>query len=296
MQTQAGYLKQLRQLQADLKVPIAYAGDIFDRWNAPAKLCNFLIDHLPPGYAVPGQHDLPYHSWDLIEDSGFMNLCKAKVLTLLEQNKPIILKNSKTKSCYCYIQGFGWKQKLVPFDWASTVQHIPDVCKIAIIHKYAHCGESTAYYGAPISDHVSKFEKDLKGFDYAIFGDNHKPFCKKSKKTTFINCGSFMRRKSDERSHMPSVCVIYRSLKGKRIWDRYYVDTKADLMLFGPVADKPKSDPEELLGSPDFIQAVLDSYKDSDNPINFSEAVKVHLKSGNFGKKVVKLVLEALGE
>ena len=77
MGVQAGYLNQLKQLAVDSNysfgtLPIAFAGDLFDKWNVQPELINFALEHLPDGMiCVPGQHDLPNHRLDQVHRSGY---------------------------------------------------------------------------------------------------------------------------------------------------------------------------------------------------------------------------------
>ena len=72
---QKTYINQLKYI-ANGK-PILVAGDIFNRWNANPELINFLIEELPILHAIPGNHDLPNHSFDEIERSAYWTLVKA---------------------------------------------------------------------------------------------------------------------------------------------------------------------------------------------------------------------------
>jgi DNA repair exonuclease SbcCD nuclease subunit len=86
LETQANYLRQIDDIARSLGVPVLIAGDVFDRWNAPAELINFAIDHMPTGVlSVPGNHDLPNHDLDQIERSAYWTLVRAGALSYLDE-------------------------------------------------------------------------------------------------------------------------------------------------------------------------------------------------------------------
>lgn len=279
-----------------LEIPIGCAGDVFDKWNASAKLCNYLIDILPRMYAVPGQHDLPYHSYELIEDSGFANLLKAGKIDMTEKGSFVGRFDHNFE-----LHGFGWEQPLMTPKKHNphTAQGDSKVVKIAIVHHYiwkeAKEGflPATRFPGASYNDRCCALAKQLKGFDIAVFGDNHIPFEWEDEDGEDVpkvfNCGSFMRRKSDD-THRPSVGVIFSD----KTVHRYYL-TSADKDIVTAKKDRPgaKIDPEEVLGNPELIEAIMEM-SDKDTPITFPEAVRHALRNGKIGKHIRQIILKAL--
>lgn len=112
-----------------------------------------------------------------------------------------------------------------------------------------------------------------------------------------INCGSFMRRKTDERFHRPAVYVIYKSKNNERLFDRYLLDVSKDVITWNTISDNQVSNPEDILGSSDLIESIMALHsKTSDTPITFSETVRAYLKNNSIGKKLTEVILKALGE
>jgi hypothetical protein len=109
---QANYLTQLGNLAlvgSMLPIPILIAGDIFDRWNAPAELINFVIAHMPKyTWAIPGQHDLPHHNYDEITKSAYWTLVEAGCIYNIPPHQPV---NTHTS---LRVHGFPWGCKLTP--------------------------------------------------------------------------------------------------------------------------------------------------------------------------------------
>src|SRR5580765_2947060 len=173
MEVQKKYLAQVRMIADHSSIsgplPVLCAGDIFDRWNPPPELINFALRELPDGMiCVPGQHDLPNHRMDQIHRSGYGVLVQAKKIKDIAGQ---ILKAAKI-----HIYGFGWNQDI------TLPKYIPGngLLNIALIHHYCWA-IGHQYPGAPEDSHLNAFMKQLKGYDVAVFGDNHKSFLQELK-------------------------------------------------------------------------------------------------------------------
>lgn len=211
----ADTLKQIRDLRVSLltniikdtgDLPIFYAGDIFDKWNNPPQLVNFAIDHLPRGYAIAGNHDLPYHSPESLKNSSYGTLMRAKVIHNLDKPYPLgaFRRSRNSMNHHHYV--------IVPFPYGSDIDTMPEWTNseksnipIALVHRYVW-DKGTGFPGAAEEDNATaRFAKMLKmGFRAAFFGDNHKPFSQ----GTFVNCGGLFRRTSLEYDHTPHVYIL----------------------------------------------------------------------------------------
>lgn len=190
--------EMVKTINGDGREPVVvYAGDIFDQWNAPAKLINFAIDHLPYGFAIPGQHDLPNHNYHAITSSAYWTLVRAgKLRDIDPERNPL---------CVGQYQLWGF-----PWGWDVDAPHCGPLCKqVAIIHRYIW-RRGCSYEGADRDSMVVRWRADLEqsGYDYAFFGDNHKGFLSQGK-IPICNCGAFMRRNVDECDYVPCVGVLY---------------------------------------------------------------------------------------
>jgi DNA repair exonuclease SbcCD nuclease subunit len=196
LRAQQRSLDELAGLAKEHNVPILFAGDVFDHYDAKPALINFAIDHLPPMYAIPGQHDLPLHNLADIEKSAFWTLVKAKIITQVPLDGLTIGP--------IRVYGFPWGAQVS----APSILEKRSI-KIALHHAYRwikNCG----YEGAPEESRLGVGKEiPYEGFDIVITGDNHIPFDLHYEKTKryIFNCGSFYRRKSDER-HQPRVGLI----------------------------------------------------------------------------------------
>jgi len=202
-------LKWLKEQQRTCDVPILCAGDIFHRWNPPPELINFVLQELPTMYAVPGQHDLPYHSYDEIKKSAYWTLVKAgKIMNLLPTDTYQVVSN-----------GIALRLRGFPFGFpleSSKRYDLPGM-DIAVIHDY--CWESGfSFPGAPEMKNANEHSKVGSGYDVLVFGDNHKGFLKTDiRKMSILNCGTFFRRNVDEIDYQPYIGLIYSDGSVKRV-------------------------------------------------------------------------------
>lgn len=172
-------------------VPILIAGDLFDRWNSPVELVNFASDVLPKDcYAIPGQHDLPNHSYEHIERSAYWNLCQSGVITNLFPYGRKVINDVD-------VQAFPWG---TPLDTSSS--KYPGI-KLALCHHFVWSA-GTGFVGAFDGDRASSISKQIEGFTLGVFGDNHKAFSEGS----VFNCGTLMRRHLNEIKYKPRVGLV----------------------------------------------------------------------------------------
>ncbi len=215
---QARPLAELRGLQERYRCPVIVAGDIFDDgWRphrCPAQLINFALGHLPDGaYAIPGQHDLPYHSYDALEKSAYWTLVRAGKIENIEPGVPLPLPG-------LVLHGFPWGFEVEPWVGGSVS---PFGVRLAVIHAYIWTQE-TGYQGASEESRLGSWLECLSGYDASVFGDNHKGFLHTG---NILNSGTFQRRKSDEKDYRPSVGLLY----GDGRIERHYLDTSQDVTL-----------------------------------------------------------------
>lgn len=188
-------LNQIHKVWLEYNVPILYAGDIFDRWNPPPQLINFAIKHLPKGFAVPGQHDLPYHDYNKIEHSAYWTLCKAGVLSNLDPSDLRWIDYDKV-----VVVGYPWG-----FD-PKPISEDPEAIQIAVVHKLAW--HIKPFPNAPQESYTRNLQIALSGFDVAVFGDNHQHFIYGDRPLIY-NCGSLMRITADQIKFQPKIGLIW---------------------------------------------------------------------------------------
>lgn len=255
----------------------------FDKWNSPAELINFALRNLPPMYAVPGQHDLPYHRYDDRGKSAYWTLVLNEKLTSLVPGQPLILKEGTGKGVI----------RLHGFPWGFPVEPLKDpgglVLEVAVVHDLIWTSK-TGFKDAPEDKRLKECSKRLGGYHVAVFGDNHKGFLQCQHPSAAIdypmavlNCGGFMRRKSDERE-----CPCYVGL----LWTdgsvtRVELDCSEDKWI--DKKDAPITERGE--GMVEFLEELGEL---SDAAINFGDAVRRRIDQGDSSQSVRQIVLEAM--
>ncbi len=201
-------LSLLRGIVDHYSVPLLCAGDIFDKWNSPAELTNFALRYLPKMFAIPGQHDIPFHNLNHMDKSAYTTLVEADVVTDIKPGRLFHPSPNLT------VMGFPWG---VPFTELPKNYHRKStVPVIALCHRYVWVNGKN-YPGAPPSGALTnkKLKKDLVPFDIAIFGDNHQGFHRgyaiyDKQGTAIFNCGTLMRRDSNEKEYRPRIGLIQK--------------------------------------------------------------------------------------
>lgn len=276
MKVQERVLDQVAELSEEYIAPILCAGDVFDRWNSPPELINWAIDKMPYIHAIPGQHDLPLHNLDLINKSAYSTMTKFEDSLFmgihdLTPGMPWTIGD-------VYVQGFPWGYPLTPPEQSSNK------ISIALIHRYIWT-DGCSYPNAPKEARWKIQKKNLKGWDVVVFGDNHKGFLiDHGPKPTVFNCGSLMRRKSDEANYHPQVGLIYDDGSV----EPHYLDCSNDLITKA-VPVREYKDNMELK---DFLDELS---KLQDSQLDFEEAMKQVLEENKPSPAVRKLILEAMG-
>jgi hypothetical protein len=289
LEVQWGYLRQLQEvarkgdsypsesgLPVSLGVPVLIAGDLFDRAVVAPEVVNLLLQELPPRtYAIAGNHDLPNHRYEALGKCSYGTLVAAGKVIDVKPGESITIEGPTP----IRLHGFPCGVDVKPLDKPHDLY-----LEIALVHAYIWT-KNTGYPGAPEEKRARCYTPDLAGYDIAIFGDNHIPFEYQPKEGAALvyNCGGFLRRKSDEKFHQPSVGLIYSDGN----MERYYLDCSHDKFLEG----------EEVLrildgvGANGFIESLLEL---GDAALDFREAVKHLLAREKVDSRVKGIILKAL--
>ncbi len=177
-ETQIKKMKWLKELQEKYDCPVLCSGDYFHHWKPSPRLLSACIEYMPFVFTIPGNHDLPNHSLDLIEKSGLWTMKKSKKVEILRV---------ELGKAFPYLQNFSKRD-------------------IAILHKLIN---------HPKSDHsaLSVMGK-LEGFDLVLSGDNHQCFDEfivenGRAKQILVNPGSFSRQTTEQIHFEPNVVLWY---------------------------------------------------------------------------------------
>ncbi len=265
-------LQELRTLQKEAGNPIILcAGDIFDRWNSSPSLINWAIDHLPQMWAIPGQHDLPYHNWEQLGRSAFWTLVEADTI-VFPSTQPYRIGGMKI---HFYPYGF----PIEPCPKSSK-----DIINIAVAHEY-HWVPGSGHPQASEEDDLTRNRGMAKlGYDVIHLGDNHSPFTWKCGKTTVCNSGTLLRRKIDEKPYQVGFHLLYSD---GRI-DRYPLDTSKDQWI-----DQSKALDPEKMDLSEFIRGLQKLGGDS---LDFKQFVLSIVEKDDIPPEVREIILQALEE
>ena len=193
----------IRQLQEEFGgCEVFAAGDIFDHWKASPDLLTIAEKFLPsPFVAIPGQHDLPLHSFDQFSKSALYHLyANGRVEIPLPEY-------IGSRECYgregrdFYVHGFEFGKELYTPEGMDTANFY----HVALVHQFAYRGRRP--WPGCEAEGLRSISEKLKGFDLVVIGDNHKPFTYKDRKTgqLIVNCGSMMRTTADQIDYRPRV-------------------------------------------------------------------------------------------
>lgn len=191
---QARSLRFLKDKQKQYNLPVVIAGDIFDKAIGDSRLVNFATDNLPFSYAIAGNHDLPYHNVNNIQHSAYGNLLRTKSIFNIEDTVRLTVRGTSI-----VLHGFWYSRPFAPLKERTADLHI------AVVHEYVWAKEF-GYYGVPDNVHSDNVKKQLTGYDFLIFGDNHIPFIEGN----LVNCGSFYRRTKGHEDFQPVIAEIYK--------------------------------------------------------------------------------------
>ena len=272
-------LKQLGDLAEEHNCPIIAAGDIFDRYSSSPELINWAIKHLPPMYAVSGQHDQPYHNLDDLHKSAYWTLVEAGIVEDLS-NK------CEQVDSLLGMMGFPWGSEIESRDELGIIVDGRYTISIAVIHSYVYSHKANSYPGAPIENQLGAYKEKLKGYDVAIFGDNHKGFLAKAGDCNVINCGSLIRRSIDEKDYKPFVGLIYDDGH----IEQHFLDVSEDKWM--EVEELPESKLDDK-GLSDFVNELKGLDRTS---LDFRDAVLRYMESNEVEETTKEILLEVLGE
>jgi hypothetical protein len=278
MAVQRRGLKFLDGLCFDWEAPLIIAGDIFDKPNVPASVVNLAIEHLPEEvYAIPGQHDLPFHNSQDIKDTSYGTLELSDRIRTLSPVNARALKNDWRAL------GYGWE---VPISKHKKFKNVTGCKWLAVCHSYIWEKFNTSYQGAPASKHLIKYLPPLKGFNAAVFGDNHKGFIAQpnNKEPWIMNCGTFFRRNIDEITYIPRVGLLLTSGEIQQ------VHTNCGNDKFLQVSDALEA-LDKLMDAGDFLRELKSI---GGSLIDFKEAVMRFCEKNGLGPLVKDFLKEVL--
>ena len=297
LKAQARQLDQLRKLvtspTGEQKIPVLAAGDVFDRWHAAPEVVNVALAHLPHLHAVFGNHDLPNHDPKQLQRSAFWTLVKAGKVTLLGDGRPFEISSPRQP---LRVWGFGYGCPPTPLAEPHDMY-----LEVALVHAFVWNKKlNTGHAAASEEQTTGAYRAALRGYDVAIFGDNHTPFevtktirpdddapenldLRYWSKQLLFNCGGYFRRRINEIDHRPSVGLLHAD----GTIERHYLNCENDKFVDG-------ADLKALTDTVDY-QAFIESLAElGDQAMDFAAAVRQTLDREKVPQTVRQLILTAL--
>lgn len=270
---QGDQLGQAINLANEHECPLIVAGDIFDKPMNPPQLVNWAMEKFAEVrygvYTIPGQHDLLHHSIEDIKKTSYWTLALSKAIYHMSGVSGYVNKTTKIK--------------LHPFPWGTNPSPLKTPREgsihIAVCHRYIHKFQHS-FPGADPNLSVANTLPFLKGYDAAIFGDNHSGF----KAHQIFNCGALIRRNQKERYFASRVGLIFKdeTIKPK--------DLVTDDDRFTEAKEEQKVEQVSLE-----VQELLDSFeKVLDSSESLSQALMQYITQIDVSKKVAKRIKEII--
>lgn len=263
-------LREIKALKKKHDCPAFCTGDIMHTWNkTSSKLINFAIEEFPFDYAVPGNHDLPYHNIEEIDKSPYHTLELAGVIKTIKEP----LEFDKF-----IVYGVAWGQEPV------RPIHNPLLLNVALIHAYIW-KPGYGFPGAPERALLDRWCNALRDYHFAAFGDNHKGFMHVENDLTILNCGGFYRRSIDQRDYRPHVGLLYES----GAVELHYLDCSQDKMT----EDTHLVEIESYAELDQFMDYID---QEEDNIYDFEEAVEAYVLQKELEQPVKDQIRRMLNE
>lgn len=262
------------------RVPIIVAGDIFDKWNPSPEVINAVMSMMshPEIYAIPGQHDLPYHRYADLHKSAYWTLVQAKKIIHMPPTSMLRIGNLRVHP--------------FPFgtDIVSPKTKVSGYINVAICHKYIWSDNKNSFVDAPRENFISNIRDSVEGYTVAVFGDNHQGFTFRLGKytpgkeflgTRVLNCGGFMCRNSDQKEYRPRIGFI---------WSDGLVSSEY-MPLNDKWLDRQELKLSENLELDQFMSVLAE---ESDITFDFPFAIKSYFLKNKIPKIIQAIVLKAL--
>jgi hypothetical protein len=145
---------------------------------------------------IPGQHDLPNHRIDLIDQSGAGVLHAAGAIDLFCKHETLIHKSQKFLM--------------------STFPYGIDICQYLYHKEYPHIAmahmmviENKPLWPGQEAPNGHQLLKQFKKYNLTLTGDNHQSFTAEYEGRVLVNPGSMMRTTADQINHRPRVYLWY---------------------------------------------------------------------------------------
>jgi len=273
-------------------VPLVIAGDIFDDGWREAKcspeLINFayeLFCTFPKVFVIAGQHDLPNHRFDQLEKSAIHTLvCTGKVQMLFFD-----IPFHDPEGRYT-LSGVSWNEEdgAIPDPIKMRTKDGRKVLNVIALHANVWHHERTRHKDSKEDEFTDAWRDRLKGYDVAVFGDNHKGFLTEGKPIIY-NTGGPLNRNSDEKGTKRHVGILYSD----GTVEKHFLNQKEKWKSAEELVAAAVQSSLSRLDSDEFLSDLADSGAEF---FDFCSEMLRHLKRKNVREEVRQYVAKILDE
>lgn len=279
VQTQLDKLNWIVALANENDALLLVVGDIFDKWKVSLKLASkvgevFCKAKYKP-LTIPGNHDLPAHSFESMEDCAYHNLVAHNVIYNAAHSEYVF------NSYSFYGEAFGF------FEFTRKEKINKDTKKnILLLHELVW-NEEKPFPGAPEKGNASQVLSKYDSMDLIIAGDNHQPFTvKTSQGRCLVNVGSMTRRSAKQKDYKPYVYIIDLQTDDM---EKHYIPIKDSSIVFDSSHIEEKHKKEDTINS--FIEKLDDEFEIQDTLL---ASAKEYFKKHKTNKEVQNIILKAM--
>jgi predicted phosphodiesterase len=268
LEAQRAKFETLAKLQSWYNCPILCAGDLTNKWNSSPETLSLAFKYLMglEIVAVPGNHDLPAHNLNRLQESAYWTLVCGEVVTDLSDGE--VWDDSTYE-----VHGYPYGEPLRHTMGGKT--------KVALVHHYVYKGRKP--FPGQLK-RVTDLMDSLKGYKLIITGDNHIPFSLFHNGQWLVNPGSFTRQKANEQ-HRPRVYLWFA--KNNKV-EPYYFKTDPSAISNAHLKEKKMRDER--------INRFIDKLGGSLQSIGKEKAFEDKIKRAIIKSKPPKLVEEKIWE
>ena len=245
----------IMELQEKHNCDILIAGDLFHKAKSSKSLeiyclkvlCNYI-------FGIPGNHDLPNHSIEKINESSIGILRAGGLINLYDC--PLD-----------HFRGFYANDR-----------------KIGMIHSLVHRTDPIKADGKIISQAAKKLLKDNPEYDLIVSGDNHQTFVEEYQGRLLVNPGSLMRMSADQIVHKPCVFLYYSDNNSV---EQVFIPIEKDVVDRSHIDNKQETESR-------FNSFITRMNEDFELSLSFEKNISAYLKTNKTRKTVEETIWEHL--
>lgn len=266
MKAQQTKLEYIDELSTRYNARIVFAGDIFDHWKPSPALLSFALKYLPEyNLCVPGQHDLPNHSPELMSKSGFGVLQTAEKI-----ENDVLFNNPFFKYGHVTIR-HGHIDNVDRHRTALVVHHM--------------VWQTDPPFPGAVGNSGNSLLKKYPDYDLIVTGDNHIPFVSEYEGRILVNPGSVMRSTIAQIDYKPRVYLY--SAEQNKVWPEY-LPIEKNVISVEHKCIKEAADQR--------IQSFIENLKEMNSvSVSFEDNLRQYLEENKTTNTIQEKIWEAVG-